>query len=247
VRFVLVYARRRAHLRLGELLRDRIAASAPTDRGQAARDSDELLVRAFSEQLGDALGHGSSVSGFSTSNLGFKLAEWYSELVGPARPVITLEHLERVLDVIRNPSERLEETCKRLRPQARAALAEVVREPHLDRAASADFTQFLDWVVEGTYINVQDRIEEAKSRVLSFGIRDWSRWPVGGGCHAWAAGARSGEIMERLKAFGLVGRPSQRELKNVHICGEAVSDYQGFIEGALRSSWMAVETITRST
>jgi hypothetical protein len=31
--------------------------------------------------------------------------------------------------------------------------------------------------------------------------------------------------------------------KNVHICGEAYSDFQGFIEGALRSARHVVETI----
>ncbi|MBW4563371.1 MAG: hypothetical protein KME32_19930 [Mojavia pulchra JT2-VF2] len=39
--------------------------------------------------------------------------------------------------------------------------------------------------------------------------------------------------MVRLRAFSLID--DQYKHKNIHICGEAYSDYQGFIEGALRS------------
>lgn len=64
------------------------------------------------------------------------------------------------------------------------------------------------------------------------GIRDWSREPFGGGAHAWRPGRKSWEVMRRLEQFALVpGGP-----RNVHVCGEAYSDYQGFIEGALRSA-----------
>jgi monoamine oxidase len=33
--------------------------------------------------------------------------------------------------------------------------------------------------------------------------------------------------------------------KNVHIVGEAYSDYQGFVEGALNSSELALDTILK--
>jgi monoamine oxidase len=42
-----------------------------------------------------------------------------------------------------------------------------------------------------------------------------------------------------LKAFSLTGRGR----KNVHICGEAYSDYQGFIEGALSSAEETLRTL----
>jgi hypothetical protein len=77
--------------------------------------------------------------------------------------------------------------------------------------------------------------------VSDYAIRDWSKPPFGAGCHAWLPGARSWEIRPRLRAFGLAD--ANAGLKNAHICGEAYSDYQGFIEGALRSAADAVATI----
>ena len=77
--------------------------------------------------------------------------------------------------------------------------------------------------------------------VSDYAIRDWECPPDGAGCHAWASGSRSWEVRARLRAFPLrdgLGEP------NIHICGEAYSDYQGFIEGALRSAADAVATIT---
>jgi Flavin containing amine oxidoreductase len=82
--------------------------------------------------------------------------------------------------------------------------------------------------------------------VTAFAIRDWSTEPFGAGCHAWRPGARSWEARKRLNAFGLIGRDGRspradstilgENERNIHICGEAYSDYQGFIEGALRSA-----------
>jgi Flavin containing amine oxidoreductase len=77
--------------------------------------------------------------------------------------------------------------------------------------------------------------------VTDYAIRDWARAPDGAGCHAWAPGARSWEVRARLRAFPL--RDGGAE-PGIHICGEAYSDYQGFIEGALRSAADAVATIT---
>ena len=79
--------------------------------------------------------------------------------------------------------------------------------------------------------------------VSDYAIRDWSREPSGAGCHAWRPGARSWEIRPQLRAFALDGGASE----HAHICGEAYSDYQGFIEGALRSAADAVATILART
>jgi hypothetical protein len=84
---------------------------------------------------------------------------------------------------------------------------------------------------------------ELLESVHTYGIRDWAREPFGAGCHAWAIGARSWEVLERIKAFWLSGAESNECHGNVHICGEAISDYQGFIEGALRTSRNAVATV----
>ncbi len=83
--------------------------------------------------------------------------------------------------------------------------------------------------------------DELFSSLGTCAIRDWSKDSyIGAGCHAWRPGARSWEVRARLKAFGLHGREA---IKNVHVCGEAYSDYQGFIEGALRSAGDAVQAI----
>ena len=68
-------------------------------------------------------------------------------------------------------------------------------------------------------------------RLLACGIRDWGKDPYGAAVHVWKPRAKSWEVADAFAAFSLDGRA-----KNVHICGDAYSDYQGFIEGALRSA-----------
>ncbi|MGP0103587.1 MAG: flavin monoamine oxidase family protein [Solirubrobacteraceae bacterium] len=55
--------------------------------------------------------------------------------------------------------------------------------------------------------------------------KDWSHEPFGGGYHAWDAGVDVAEVMRYMR------RPSPRE--EIHVCGEAYSDQQGWAEGAL--------------
>lgn len=72
--------------------------------------------------------------------------------------------------------------------------------------------------------------------IAGYGIRDWARAPYGAGVHLWIRGVAPWTVSERLEAFPLHdGAP-----RNVHICGEAFSDYQGFMEGALRSAEKAL-------
>lgn len=86
-----------------------------------------------------------------------------------------------------------------------------------------------------------DEIKQWQRNALhDYAIRDWSCEPFGAGCHAWKPGAKSWEVRARLRAFGFADRPDP---KNLHVCGEAYSDYQGFIEGALRTAKDAVEEI----
>jgi monoamine oxidase len=62
---------------------------------------------------------------------------------------------------------------------------------------------------------------------------DWRGEPFGGASHRWAVGARSWEVIpymrEPLPDLGL------------HVCGEAWSDCQGWVEGSLRSSERVVQ------
>jgi monoamine oxidase len=69
--------------------------------------------------------------------------------------------------------------------------------------------------------------------VVAFGIHDWSKEPFGGAAHCWRPGADSVGARQRLAAFGLRGRP---DAKNIHVCGEAYSGFQGFIEGSLATA-----------
>jgi monoamine oxidase len=69
-------------------------------------------------------------------------------------------------------------------------------------------------------------------RIVSYGIRHWGTEPYGAACHLWKPGIKPWRVQEKVAAFSL-GRNGPA---NVHICGEAFSDYQGFIEGALRTA-----------
>lgn len=77
-------------------------------------------------------------------------------------------------------------------------------------------------------------VEELKGTIEDFGIHDWGKEPYGAACHAWRPNTKSWEVIVRLRAFSLIN--DQDKHKNIHICGEAYSDYHGFIEGALRSA-----------
>ncbi|MGE0134915.1 MAG: FAD-dependent oxidoreductase [Dehalococcoidia bacterium] len=85
-----------------------------------------------------------------------------------------------------------------------------------------------------------ERLEDALADVRSFGIHDWSHEAFGGAAYCWKPGVDSTEVRARLRAFPLEGSTTP----NVHVCGEAYSDFQGFIEGALRSANHAVAAIT---
>ncbi|MBJ7311126.1 flavin monoamine oxidase family protein [Rugamonas sp. CCM 8940] len=77
-------------------------------------------------------------------------------------------------------------------------------------------------------------------RLLEWGLCDWSAAPFGAGVHFWKPGRDSAQVMATLAAFalGADGRAPQ-----VHICGEAYSDFQGFFEGALRSAQRVLQLL----
>jgi len=83
-------------------------------------------------------------------------------------------------------------------------------------------------------------IDEMEASIAGFAIRDWSKPPFGAASHAWLPGINVPAAMDRLKAFSLVGQPGR---DNIHVCGEAYSDYQGFIEGSLRSAAKTLASI----
>lgn len=56
-------------------------------------------------------------------------------------------------------------------------------------------------------------------------FKNWAEDPYGGGYHAWKAGVNVGEVMRYMR------QPDPAEA--IHVCGEAYSDQQGWVEGAL--------------
>lgn len=70
-------------------------------------------------------------------------------------------------------------------------------------------------------------------RIVSYGIRHWGTEPYGAACHLWKPGVKSWSVQDKVSALSL----ARNGLENVHVCGEAFSDYQGFIEGALRTAY----------
>ena len=74
-------------------------------------------------------------------------------------------------------------------------------------------------------------------RLVAAGIHDWGLEPYEGAAHAWRPGSNPIGIINYLAEFSLSGE------KRLHVCGEAYSDYQGFIEGALSSAAKTLEKL----
>jgi hypothetical protein len=83
--------------------------------------------------------------------------------------------------------------------------------------------------------------------IVFYGIRDWSREPYLGANHSWRPERQSWQILKKLSGFPLGHNPKTEAENNVHICGEAYSDYHGFIEGALRSAAHVLHKIDQGT
>lgn len=80
-----------------------------------------------------------------------------------------------------------------------------------------------------------------QDRLLACGMRDWGKAPFGAAAHGWLPGVMSWKHIEFLEAFSLDQDASG--IKNIHVCGEAFSDYQGFVEGSLRSARRVLRVI----
>jgi monoamine oxidase len=69
--------------------------------------------------------------------------------------------------------------------------------------------------------------------VLNAAFRDWGDDPFGGGWNSWNIGVKSWEVKRQIiKPLG--ARP-------LYICGEAYSDAQGWVEGALQTADMMLK------
>jgi hypothetical protein len=69
-------------------------------------------------------------------------------------------------------------------------------------------------------------------KVEDASFKDWGDDPFGGGWNSWNIGVRSPEVKEQIL------KPADAP---VYICGEAYSDAQGWVEGALQTADMMLE------
>ncbi|MEM7039814.1 MAG: FAD-dependent oxidoreductase [Bacteroidota bacterium] len=74
-----------------------------------------------------------------------------------------------------------------------------------------------------------------------YSIRDWERAPFGAAAHLWRPEVDSRKVRRELAGFSA----PLSSAENVHICGEAYSDYRGFIEGSLNSAQLVLDRISR--
>lgn len=84
------------------------------------------------------------------------------------------------------------------------------------------------------YINENNLPDITDDDIVWYGIRDWGREPYGGANHAWRPERKYWVVMRRLADIPL--RAETAGNSGLHICGEAYSDYHGFMEGSLRSA-----------
>lgn len=94
------------------------------------------------------------------------------------------------------------------------------------------------------YINESNDPDVTSNDIVWYGIRDWGREPYGGANHAWRPERKYWVVMRRLAEIAEFDDVAGISiLPSVHICGEAYSDYHGFMEGSLRSAVYAVHRI----
>lgn len=71
--------------------------------------------------------------------------------------------------------------------------------------------------------------------VCNAAFRDWGDDPFGGGWNSWNIGVKSAEVKQQI-----IQPSADRAL---YICGEAYSDAQGWVEGALQTAEMLLEKL----
>jgi monoamine oxidase len=71
--------------------------------------------------------------------------------------------------------------------------------------------------------------------VRNAAFRDWGDDPFGGGWNSWNIGVKSWEVKRRII------QPFDK--RSLYICGEAYSDAQGWVEGALQTADMMLEKV----
>ena len=67
--------------------------------------------------------------------------------------------------------------------------------------------------------------------VRNAAFRDWGDDPFGGGWNSWNIGVKSWEVKARIV----------NPIDDLYVCGEAYSDAQGWVEGALETADLMLE------
>lgn len=132
-------------------------------------------------------------------------------------------------------ADYLTKEATRMRQQFAATKWGWMKDEALTREYGREIEKFENELLLRTFLlyTRENNVESiTEHRLLAAGMRDWGLKPYGGAAHAWRSGSRSWETMGYLRAFSLTKNGTTR----LHVCGEAYSDYQGFIEGALRSA-----------
>jgi monoamine oxidase len=66
-------------------------------------------------------------------------------------------------------------------------------------------------------------------------VMNWAEEPFGAGWHTWQSGVKPWRVRQRMK--------QPFDGFNIHVCGEAFSCEQGWVEGALRSTEMVLKSL----
>ncbi|MGD0237544.1 MAG: FAD-dependent oxidoreductase [Syntrophorhabdales bacterium] len=121
----------------------------------------------------------------------------------------------------------------------------ITQDPHLQVELNQDKRlreYYLKYLSLAPHTADRSKREARADALTCFGIRDFSCEPFEAGVHFWKPGVQIEDAIMKLSAFPL-SRASHSD-NILHVCGEAYSDFQGFIEGGLRTVHAAVRQIT---
>lgn len=105
--------------------------------------------------------------------------------------------------------------------------------PRFEGAAPSQFPVTDDMIVMAQRLLREVHDQEELPRPYTAICQDWGKDPFGAGFHSWKAGFRFNDVMKHMR------QPFPDEA--VHICGEAYSNAQGWVEGALQTAELVVE------
>ncbi|WP_392482819.1 flavin monoamine oxidase family protein [Nostoc sp. C110] len=124
--------------------------------------------------------------------------------------------------------------------QAHRQVAELVKNPYLGTSKQQSNSEWDKYVAPAPMVE-----EVARQLGIIHGLnytpdvqnaafRDWGDDPFGGGWNSWNIGVKSWEVKQQII------QPLGTDC-SLYICGEAYSDAQGWVEGALQTSDMVLE------